>query len=91
MASATPGFKLSWHVENGILPDVREFVSKALSGEVSTPQLGSPSPPDFHQERHEYAAVIEMPYDITDVIGGGALVVDVTVSESSAAVELVTA
>ena len=48
-------------------------------------------PPDFHQVGHEYAAVIEMPYDITDVIGGGALVVDVTVSESSAGVEFVTA
>ena len=49
-----PGFKLSWQVENGSLPDVREFVSKELSGSVSTPGLGSLPPPDYYKERHEY-------------------------------------
>ena len=71
------GFKLSWKVENGSLPDVREFVSKELSGSVSTPGLGSLPPPNYYKERHEYTAVIELPLNITDVIGDGALVVDV--------------
>ena len=69
-----PGFKLSWHVKNGSLPDVREFVSKKLSGSVSTPGLGSLPPPDYYKEEHEYTAVIELPHNIT------AMVVDIDVT-----------
>ena len=69
LASGTQGFKLTWHIENGSVPEVGEFVSRDLSGKVSTPGLGSPSPPKYYQERREYTAVIELPYDIIDVIG----------------------
>ena len=75
--TAMPGFKLNWQVENGSLPDVREFVSKELSGSVSTPGLGSLPPPDYYKERHEYTAVIELPHNITNVIDS--LVVDVDI------------
>ena len=78
--SKVPGFKLSWHVENGSLPDLKEFVSKDLEGSVSTPGLGSQSPPNYNKERHEYTTVIELPYNITEVIGDGALVVDINVT-----------
>ena len=63
------GFMLSWHLENGSLPDVRQLVSRELSGSVSTPGLGSIPPPNYYKERHEYTAVIELPHNITDVIG----------------------
>ena len=77
-----PGFKLSWQVENGSLPDVREFVSKELSGSVSTPGLGSLPPPDYYKERHEYTAVIELPHNITDVIDTLVVDVDVTIPDN---------
>ena len=73
----TKNFKLKWHIENGNLPDVQELVSKDLEGSVSTPGLGSLPPPNYYKERHEYTAVIELQHNITDVIGDGALVVDV--------------
>ena len=73
----TQGFKLNWQIENGSLPDVMELVSKDLEGSVSTPGLGSLPPPNYYKERHEYTAVIELPHNITDVIGDDILVVDV--------------
>ena len=75
----TQGFKLNWQIENGSLPDVMELVSKDLEGSVSTPGLGSLPPPNYYKERHEYTAVIELPHNITEVIGDGALVVDVDI------------
>ena len=56
-----------------------ELVSKDLEGSVSTPGLGSLPPPNYYKERHEYTAVIELPHNITEVIGDGALVVDVDI------------
>ena len=95
MGSSMPGFKLTWHIESGSFPDVREFVSRDLSGSVSTPGLGTVPPPNYDKERHEYTAVIELPYNVTDVIGGNALVVDVDVTipedQPEAEVELLTA
>ena len=86
--------KLTWHIENGSLPDVREFVSRNIPGRVSTPGVGSLAPPVYYKERHEYTAVIELPHNITDVIGDGALVVDVDVKDpdnlSESGVELLT-
>ena len=38
--SETNGFKLSWQIKNGDLPDVMEFVSSDLEGSISTPGLG---------------------------------------------------
>merc|ERR1712240_813028 len=72
-------FQLSWQIENGSLPDVMELVSKDLEGSVSTPGLGSLPPPNYYKERQEYTAVIELPHNITEVIGDGALVVDVDI------------
>ena len=91
--SGMTGFKLTWHIENGRFLEVGEFASRDLSGKVSTPGLGSPSPPSFNQEGQEYNAVIELPYNITDVLGDASLVVDVTVPEVEAevGVELLTA
>merc|ERR1712213_227771 len=89
----TNGFKLSWHIENGSLPDVMELVSKDLVGSVSTPGLGSLPPPNYYKERHEYTAVIELPHNITEVIGDGALVVDVDIvpaHQSESHVQLLT-
>ena len=60
-----PGLKLTWQIENGSMPDVREFVSRNIPGRVSTPGLGSLAPSDYYKERHEYTAVIELPYNIT--------------------------
>ena len=79
-------FQLSWHIENGSLPDVKELriaenmLIKASSGSISTPGLGSITPPNYYKERHEYTAVIELPYNITEVIGSSSLVVDVDVT-----------
>ena len=87
----TQGFKLNWQIENGSLPDVMELVSKDLEGSVSTPGLGSLPPPNYYKERHEYTAVIELPHNITEVIGDGALVVDVDIvpdNQSEGHVEL---
>ena len=63
------GFKLAWQFENRSISNRKEFVSKKLSGRVCTPGLGILAPSDFYKERHEYTAVIELPDDITDVIG----------------------
>ena len=70
-----------------------ELVSSDLQGSVSTPGLGSLPPPNYYKERHEYTAVIELPHNITDVIGDGALVVDidiVSIGQSKGNVELLT-
>ena len=89
----TQGFKLSWQIENGSLPDVMELVSKDLEGNVSTPGLGSLPPPNYYKERHEYTAVIELPHNVTDAISDGALIIDVDIvadNQSESRVELVT-
>ena len=56
-----------------------ELVSKDLEGSVSTPGLGSLPPPNYYKERHEYTAVIELPHNITEVIGDWSLVVDIDI------------
>ena len=77
----TQGLKLNWHIENGSLPDVRELVSNDLEGSVSSPGLGSLPPTNFYKEMHEYTAVIELPHNITAVIGDGALIIDVVLAD----------
>ena len=52
---------------------------KETFGNVSTPGLGLTAPPNYFKERHEYTAVFELPYNISDVIGNSSLVVDVDV------------
>ena len=72
-------FCVNWKIEDGNLPDVMELVSKDLKGSISTPGLGSLPPPNYYKERHEYTAVIEVPPNIIEVIGDGALVVDIDI------------
>ena len=74
-----PRFEMNWRIENGNLPDVMELVSKDLEGSVSTPRLGSLPPPNYYKERHEYTIVIELPPNITGIIGNGTLVIDVDI------------
>ena len=86
-------FQLSWQIESGSLPDVMELVRKDLEGSVSTPGLGSLPPPNYYKKRHEYTAVIELPHNIAEVIGDGALVVDIDIvpdDQSKGHVELST-
>ena len=64
-----PGLKLSWSIKNGSLPDVRQFVSKELSGEISTPGFGSLTHPNYYNQRHEYSAIIELPKDSVNLVG----------------------
>ena len=77
--SKSPGFQLRWHIENRSLPDVKQFVSKELSGSVSTPGLGSLPSPNYYKERHEYTAVIELPHNISDILSDSSLLVDIDV------------
>ena len=58
---------------------MKEFVSRELSGSVSTPKLGSVPTPNYYEERHEYTAVIELPHNISEVIGDGALEITVAI------------
>ena len=74
------GFKLTWWIENGNMPVKKEFVSKNLSGTISTPGVGSPAPPGYFDKRHEYTAIIEMPFDIKDKIADKVLVVDLDIT-----------
>ena len=73
------GVEIMWWIENGDLTYAREFVTKKLEGSVSTPELGSVPPPNFYKERHEYTVVIELPHNVTHVIGDGVLVIDITI------------
>ena len=72
-ASDMRGFQIDWKIENGRLPDVREFVTRELSGNISTPGLGSVPPPNYFGRIHKYTVVIELPSDITETVGDGAL------------------
>ena len=62
------------------MPDVKEIVSNALSGTISSPGVGSLAPPGYFDQRHEYTAIIEMPVDIKDQIVDKAMVVDVDIT-----------
>ena len=73
---------ISWKINDGNLSkeDSREFITKELQGSVSTPGLGSSAPSDYYNEGHEYTVVTELPYNITSIIGDGAMVVDIDVT-----------
>ena len=48
---------------------------------MSTPGLGLPNPPNYHNETHEHTVVIELPHMLSDVLGDdGALAVDVDIT-----------
>ena len=61
-----------------------QLVSRKLSGEVTIP------PSDDSTERKEFIAVIELPYNITDVIGDGVFQIDIDINSSDAEVEVLT-
>ena len=79
---------IPWEIVNGslTLPDTVKLESKDLTGSVSTPGLGTIAPSNYHKERHEYTVVMELPDNITEVIGDDALVIDldVTISDNEA-------
>ena len=88
---------ISWKIENGTKSkvDSREFITKDLQGSVSTPGFGSSAPSDYHNKGDEYTVVIELPYNITTIIGDNSLVVDINVTvpddnHQSRGVELLT-
>ena len=78
-----PEFKVNWWIKNESTPDVRELVTRELSGNLSTPGLGSAPPPDYFGRMHKYTVVIELPGDITETVGDGALVVDLHITDSN--------
>ena len=82
MNNKVPGLKLRWSIKNGSLPDVRQFVSRDLSGSISTSGLGSVPPPNNNNKRHEYTAVIELPNNSVNLVG--TLEVDVKSTASRA-------
>ena len=84
------GLQISWKIENGSLPDVKELVSTDLSGSATTPGLGSIAPPDFYKEKHEYSVVIDLPNNITDVIGYDVFVVEIDLISPEEDVQLIT-
>ena len=81
------GIHIDWRIENGT-EDIREFVSSELSGTVSTPGLGKVL--NGSNYIHEYKAVINLPHNVTKILGDAALVVDldVTVTQPDNGVEL---
>ena len=49
-----PAFKIDWKIRNAGFYHTMGFVSKDLSGNISTPGLGSLPPLNYYKERHEY-------------------------------------
>ena len=90
MAGPNRGFKISWKRNNDRLPDHRKFVTKELSGRVTTPGFGALPTPDHNKREHRFTAVIDLPYNITDVIGDDVFVVDVNVTSTGNVVKLLT-
>ena len=75
-----PEFNLNLWIENNYTADVRELVSKELEGIITTPGFGDAAPSDYYEKARIFSAVIELPYNITQIIGNGALVVDLDVT-----------
>ena len=84
------GFQITWKIENRSLSDLREFVSRDISGSVATPGFGTIAPPDFFEETHVYTAVIELPHNFSDLMEDSLFVVDVNITSFDTDVELVT-
>ena len=57
----------------------KTVVSKNLTGSLSTPGLNSQATIEYLHEKQEFTAIIELPHNITDIIGDGALIVDVDI------------
>ena len=78
-ASKPLGFKIDWRINNPKKTVKKTFVTNDISGSVSSPGLGSQATVDYYKGTQEYTAVIELPSNITQIIGDGALVVDLKV------------
>ena len=70
-ASQLLGFKIDWKIYNPRKPMKKTFVTKAMSGNVSSPGLGSQATIEHYKGTQEYNAVIELPHNITEIIGNG--------------------
>ena len=73
-----PGFKIEWKMET-TSGRHKTVVSKNLTGSLSTPGLNSQATIEYLHEKQEFTAIIELPHNITDIIGDGALIVDVDI------------
>ena len=59
--------------------DLKELVSKGLEGRITTLGFNTTPHAKYYEEEHTFTAVIELPSNITQIIGDGALVVDLKV------------
>ena len=73
------GIQIKWKIGNRSETKRIEFVNEELSGSIFTPELGSFPSSDATTKGHKYNAVIQMPNNITDVLSGFALMVDVDI------------
>ena len=73
-----PGFRIEWKI-NTTSKRHKTFVSKDLAGSVSTPGLHSQATIENIKQKQEFTAIIELPNNISDIIGDGAFIVDVDV------------
>ena len=75
---ALPGIQLEWEIENTGKTDQIEIVRGQLSGSVSVPsRLGSSASAVDAKMGHEYTIVIKLPENITDILMGSALMIDI--------------
>ena len=73
-------FQIDWKIKDGSLNQKMNFVTKDLSGKVSSPGYGLPFPPDYNNDKQEFTATIVLPHDIADKIGFGSLLLIISVS-----------
>ena len=82
-ASKPLGFKIDWRIKNPEKPIKKTFVTKAISGNVSSPDLGSQATIDYYKGTQEYTAVIELPQNITEIFGNSTLTVNVSIPQDT--------
>lgn len=82
------GLQITWKIENGTLPDFSEYVSRSLSGNVSTPWFGKMPMSHHSKGKHEYSAVLELSNNISDALNNDNLSVEVDVASSDYPVHL---
>ena len=81
-ADGCPGIKISWKRENRTV-DRREFVSRELSGTVSTPRLGKVLNNRSQNREQEYTVVLNLPDNVTNLLGDSMFVIDINVTLTS--------
>ena len=83
-------FQIMWTIEKRKQPDLRQFVTGDISGSIITPGFGSLAPPEFYENSHEYTAVIQLPYNVSDMMGNDTFVVEVDIRMPYDEIELLT-